>query len=72
MTGASPQVTFRVHAVQRMAERGVTIDEVRAVLTQGETIEDYSNDAPYPASCSVGSAGDRSTLSRLSLRQPRR
>lgn len=59
MTDASPQLIFRVHAVQRMAERGVTVDEVRAVLTRGETIEDYPNDTPYPSRLVLGWVGRR-------------
>lgn len=59
MTDTSLRLVFRVHAVQRMAERGVTVDEVRAVLTQGETIEDYPDDIPYPSRLVLGWVGGR-------------
>ena len=32
------KIIFRGHAVQRMFERGLTIEDVRAVLADGETI----------------------------------
>jgi len=59
MTDRSPLLVFRVHAVQRMAERGITVDEVRTVLTQGETIEDYPGDTPYPSRLVLGWVGQR-------------
>ena len=59
MTDTSPRVIFRIHAVQRMAERRVTVDDVRAVLAQGETIEDYPDDTPYPSRLVLGWVGDR-------------
>jgi len=37
---------FRMHAIRRMFERGITVDEVEAVLGAGEVIEDYPNDTP--------------------------
>ena len=43
------RIVFRLHAVQRMFERGVTVDDVREVLAHGETIERYPNDMPYPS-----------------------
>jgi hypothetical protein len=59
MTDTSPHLIFRVHAVQRMAERSVTVDDVRAVLTHGETIEDYPDDTPYPSRLVLGWVGGR-------------
>ena len=47
-------VIFRVHAIQRMFERKITDDDVRHVLTTGELIEDYPNDAPYPSRLILG------------------
>ena len=34
-----PRLIFRVHAVRRMFERGISTDEVRTVIAQGEMIE---------------------------------
>lgn len=57
MTDTLPKLVFRVHAVRRMAERRVTVDEVRAALVQGETIEDYPDDTPYPSRLVLGWVG---------------
>ena len=43
-----PRLIFRVHAVRRMFERGISEEDVRAVLATGETIESYPSDTPYP------------------------
>ena len=48
------KLIFRVHAVQRMFERGVTDADVRQVLTAGERIEDYPDDKPYPSYLMLG------------------
>jgi hypothetical protein len=45
------RVVFRVHAIQRMFQRGIDGDDVRHVLTTGEVIERYPNDTPYPRFC---------------------
>jgi hypothetical protein len=44
------EIIFRVHAVQRMFERGISADEVAAVLESGKVIESYATRKPYPAS----------------------
>jgi len=33
-------VLFRVHALQRMFERRISVDDVYAVIARGEAIED--------------------------------
>lgn len=45
---------FRVHAVQRMSERGITERDVSEVLSAGETIEDYPDDTPYASRLVLG------------------
>lgn len=50
---------LRIHAVQRMAERGITVEDVRAVLGAGETIEDYPSDTPFPSRLVLGRSGGR-------------
>lgn len=52
-------IIYRVHAVQRMFERNITDDDVLAVLADGETIERYDNDKPYPSRLILGFRGDR-------------
>lgn len=43
------KITFRVHAIQRMFQRSISVDDVRQVLSIGEVIEDYPDDTPYPS-----------------------
>lgn len=50
---------FRVHAIQRMFERQITIEDVRGVLETGETIERYPDDTPYPSRLVLGWRGRR-------------
>lgn len=37
-----------------MVERAITVDEVRTVVNQGETIEVYPTDAPFPSRLILG------------------
>lgn len=48
------RVIFRVHALQRMFQRGVGAEDVYHVLEAGETIEDYPDDTPYPSRLVLG------------------
>ena len=47
-------VVFRVHALQRMFERRISVDDVFAVIGRGEVIEDYPDDRPYPSRLVLG------------------
>ena len=42
-------VVFRVHAIQRMYQRGIDASAVRQVIRRGEAIEEYPEDLPYPS-----------------------
>ena len=53
------RLVFRVHAIQRMFQRQVSIDDVHHVLKSGETIEAYPDDIPYPSSLILGWCGSR-------------
>ncbi len=53
------RIIFRIHAIQRMFERGIDETDVRAVLTTGEMIEDYPTDTPYPSRLLLGWRGIR-------------
>jgi hypothetical protein len=53
------RVVFRVHAVERMHEREVSVADVCDVLASGVTIEEYSRDQPYPSRLIVGWCGAR-------------
>ena len=53
------ELIFRVHALRRMFERRISIDDVNAVIDSGETIEDYRDDRPYPSRLVLGWRGAR-------------
>jgi hypothetical protein len=53
------KIIFRVHAVQRMFEREVSVQKVRGVVESGETIEDYSTEMPEPGRLILGFQGKR-------------
>ena len=52
-------LVFRVHAVRRMFERGISVEDVRAVIAIGETIATYPDDTPYPSRLILGWRGPR-------------
>jgi len=54
-----PSLVFRVHALRRMFQRRITLDDVRAVLAEGEVIEERPDDLPYPSRLVLGYAGGR-------------
>ena len=51
------KVTYRVHAVRRMFERGITEADVHTVLSEGEEIAAYLDDTPYPSRLLLGWLG---------------
>jgi hypothetical protein len=51
------KIIFRVHALQRMFERGISYKKIRQVLEVGETIEDYSAEMPEPSRLILGFQG---------------
>lgn len=55
----NPIIVFRVHAVQRMFERKVSVRNVFQALHSGETIEDYSAEMPEPGRLILGFQGKR-------------
>lgn len=57
--GAEQRIVFRVHAIRRMFERQISVDDVRQALTTGQTIEEYPEDVPYPSRLVLGLAGNR-------------
>ena len=48
------RVLYSSHAVRQMFERSITVDEVRTVIAQGETITAYPDDRPYPSRLCLG------------------
>lgn len=53
------KLVFRVHAIRRMFERGISSEDVRHVLDTGSTIESYPEDTPYPSRLVLGFLGAR-------------
>ena len=53
------RITFRIHAIQRMFERSVTVEDVHNVIESCETIEFYAEDTPYPSRLVLGWRGTR-------------
>jgi len=51
---ADKRLLFRVHAIERMAQRAIHVEDVRHVLDTGEVIEDYPEDFPYPSALVLG------------------
>ena len=52
-------LVFRLHAIRRMLERDVTVEEVRRVVSQGEVIAHYPDDLPYPSRLFLGGLDTR-------------
>jgi len=51
------KILFRVHAIQRMFERGIYEKKVRHAFESGETVEDYSSEMPEPGRLILGFQG---------------
>ena len=64
------KIIFRVHAIQRMFERGITAKKVRQILEKGEAIEDYSSEMPEPGRLILGFQGKRPIHVVASENQP--
>jgi hypothetical protein len=52
-------IAWRKHVLQRLAERGVSQSTVLEVLLNGEKIEDYPNDKPFPSALFLGYSSAR-------------
>ena len=53
------RLVFRVHAIRRMFQRRISTEEVKQVITTGETIEAYPTDKPFPSRLILGWSGAR-------------
>jgi hypothetical protein len=54
-----PILLFRVHAVERMFERNISLKKVSQAIQSGELIEDYSSEMPEPGGLVLGFQGNR-------------
>lgn len=55
----SNKLIFRKHALQRMFQRSIRVEDVHAVLSGGKSIIDYPDDSPYPSRLMLGWCGER-------------
>jgi hypothetical protein len=53
------KLTFRVHAIEKMFERGISRDDVRHVIDTGEVIHTYPDDTPYASRLILGWRDER-------------
>ena len=51
------KLVFRVHAIERMFSRSISVEDVRRAVENGEMIEDYPDDKPYPSRLLLGWLG---------------
>lgn len=47
-------VKFSRHALERIFERGISESDVEEIIRNGETIEEYPEDMPYPSRLLLG------------------
>jgi len=47
-------IEWQKHALERMIEREISREEVKEVLLNGEIIETYPDDKPYPSALFLG------------------
>lgn len=55
----SHPIVYRIHAIQRMFARRIAEENARWILGHGETIEDYSDEMPFPSRLISGKRGNR-------------
>lgn len=53
------RLVFRKHALQRMFERNVRVEDVEAALKTGRTIAEYPDDKPCPSRLILGTTKGR-------------
>ena len=53
------KLVFRIHALQRMAQRGISPDDIRQSLEHYLVVEEYPDDNPYPSCLVLGWIGKR-------------
>ena len=48
------KILWSTHALKRLQERGITVDDVKSCIMSGEIIEEYPNDFPHPSALIFG------------------
>jgi hypothetical protein len=52
-------IVFSGHAVRRMFERGINEIDLSEVIAEGELIDEYLDDKPFPSVLLLGRANDQ-------------
>lgn len=53
------KLVFRLHVIQRMFERNISVEDIRHVVDTGEIIKDYADDRPFPSRLILGKRENR-------------
>lgn len=53
------RLIFRGHAIRRMFQRRIAVEDVRRVIERGDVIEANLDDLPYPSRLVLGRPGGR-------------
>ena len=48
------KILWSTHALKRLQERDITVDDVKSCIMTGEIIEEYPNDFPHPSALIFG------------------
>jgi len=56
------RIIITIHCQQRMLERKVSVDDVVQGIENGEIIEQYQEDTPYPSCLVLGTTVDDRTI----------
>ena len=59
LTDPECHIEYRLHAVKRIFERGLSRMCVSQILKRGEVIESYPDDTPFPSGLILGSCQGR-------------
>lgn len=59
---AQRKIKWYQHALERMQERDISREDVRSCIMNGEIIEDYPDDFPYPSCLIFGHTTDNKVL----------
>ncbi len=56
---AQHRLVYRVHAIRRMFEQGISESDVERVMASADVIKEYPEDKPYPSRLVLGFVGGR-------------
>ena len=59
---ASGSLRWTDHALERMLKRGISREEIKHILANGEIIEEYHKDYPFPSCLIYGETCNESPL----------